>query len=119
LNKAVTNAVVALAYETATAGFGALVFCSSRTGREANAAIISEVMPLESEVPEAVREARREVMSDLRNLSARYDIQFKKTVIRGVGFHRKPWIAVNEYSADFHSDAGLTIEGKRDNRKSL
>ena len=94
----VTNAVVALAFETALAGYGALVFCSSRKGCEANAAIISEVMPLESEVPQTVKEARREVLSDLRNLGAGYDTYFEKTITRWVGFHRKLLIALNNYA---------------------
>ena len=45
LENPMTNAVVALAVETAIGGHGAMVFCSSRAGAERMASLISDALP--------------------------------------------------------------------------
>jgi replicative superfamily II helicase len=87
LKRASTNAVVSLAYETAMAGKGALVFCSSRQGCEIMAEIISEVMPERAETGEELWEQRKDVERDLRNTSVGLDGCLEKTLARGVAFH--------------------------------
>lgn len=84
-----TNAVVALANETARAGYGALVFCSSRLGCERNAILISQVLPRPEEVLLGVMEKRAELLNDLRSTSTGLDHTLEKTVSVGVAFHRK------------------------------
>lgn len=85
----VMNAVVSLANETARAGYGVLVFSSSRAGCEADAVLISRVMPGLGEAEERVREGRMELLGDLRSLSTGLDEKLGVTVPVGVGFHRK------------------------------
>ena len=92
LRNSTTNAVVALAIETAKAGFGALVFCSSRQGCQKTAALIASAMP--HEVNDAALDRRQDVISELRSLHVGVDETLGKTIIHGVAFHH----------------AGLTIE---------
>ncbi len=81
---AVTNAVVALATETARAGFGALVFASSRAAAESDALLISRAMP----VPATdVGDARADLLGELQSLSTGLDATLSQTVMAGVGFH--------------------------------
>lgn len=61
------NAVVALANETVRSGYGALVFCSSRTGCERDATLISQVLPLPEEIEPGTREKRNDLINDLRS----------------------------------------------------
>ena len=83
-----SNAVVALAVETATAGFGALIFCRSRQRCQMTALLVSRAMPTEDFVSEDVREKRKEIISDLRMLPTGLDDDLAQTVLKGVAFHR-------------------------------
>ncbi|CAK7225358.1 hypothetical protein SCUCBS95973_005836 [Sporothrix curviconia] len=85
----VTNAVVALANETARAGYGALVFSSSRAAAESDALLISRVLPATlEELGPAVWEARLDLLGELQALvSSGLDTNLSQTVLAGVGFH--------------------------------
>lgn len=87
LQDPVLNAVVALANETARAGYGVLVFASSRAGCEADALIISRVMPLLNEVNTDVQERRADLLGDLRSLPGGLDPILEQTISYGVAFH--------------------------------
>lgn len=89
----VRNAVVALANETARAGYGVLVFSSSRAGCEADAVLISRVLPTLEEADPVIQEKRLDLLSDLRNLTTGLDPKLKQTIPSGVAFHRKHPIA--------------------------
>jgi replicative superfamily II helicase len=82
------NAVVSLAYETASAGYGALVFCSSRVGCETDAQLISRVMPRPEELSHDIVDKREELLSELRTLTIGLDSVLEKTIPVGVAFHR-------------------------------
>jgi len=82
------NAVVSLASETARAGYGALVFCSSRAGCERDAILISQVLPRPEEVDTTTMEKRLELLDDLRSTSTGLDATLEKIVLVGVAFHR-------------------------------
>lgn len=84
----VLNAVVSLACETAMAGYGALVFASSRQSCESVARWISRVMPSPDETQVAVMDSRVDVLSELQSLSTALDPVLADTVPFGVGFHR-------------------------------
>ncbi|OIW34856.1 P-loop containing nucleoside triphosphate hydrolase protein [Coniochaeta ligniaria NRRL 30616] len=90
----VLNAVVALANETARSGYGALVFAGSRAGCEADALLISRVLPTLSEADPLIQEKRIDLLAELRSLSTGLDRTLEQTIPCGVGFHH----------------AGLTIE---------
>lgn len=94
LQDPVLNAVVALANETACAGYGVLVFASSRAGCEADALIISRVLPAFNEMGTDVQERRIDLLSELRSLPGGLDPTLERTIPRGAAFHH----------------AGLTIE---------
>ncbi len=83
------NSVVSLANETARAGYGALVFCSSRNGCERDALLISQVLPGPGEMDPGIMELRHDLLDDLRNTSTGLDRTLEKTVPLGVGYHRK------------------------------
>ncbi|KKA28715.1 hypothetical protein TD95_004942 [Thielaviopsis punctulata] len=87
LRDPVLNAVVALACETAGAGYGVLVFCSSRTGCESMAKWISRAMPSPQHLTLKVAEARQDLIEELRNLSTGLDHVLEQTIPCGVGFH--------------------------------
>lgn len=87
LQDPVLNSVVALANETARAGYGVLVFASSRAGCEADALIISRVMPLLNEVNTDVQEKRTDLLGDLRSLPGGLDPALEQTIPHGVAFH--------------------------------
>lgn len=89
LKDAVLNAVVALANETARAGYGVLVFSSSRAGCESDAVLISRVLPTLTEADPAIQEKRLDLLGDLRSLSAGLDPKLEQTIAAGVAFHRK------------------------------
>jgi hypothetical protein len=89
LSNPLVNAVVSLANETVRAGYGALVFCSSRLGCEKDAVLISQVLPRPEEVDSATIDKRRDLLNDLRSLSTGLDRILEKTVLTGVAFHRK------------------------------
>lgn len=83
------NAVVSLASETARAGYGALVFASSRFGCESDARWIARVMPALDELDSSVAEKRIELLAELRSLGTGLDPILEETVPMGVAFHRK------------------------------
>ncbi|KAE9381757.1 DEAD/DEAH box helicase [Stipitochalara longipes BDJ] len=87
LNNALVNAVVALSNETARAGYGALVFCSSRPGCEKDAMLISQVLPSAEEIDSSTAEKRRELLNDLRSTATGLDLILEKTIPTGVAFH--------------------------------
>lgn len=102
----VLNAVVALAHETASSGFGALVFAGSRGVCEADARWISRVMPEPDVLSAELVEKRMDLLGDLRSLSTGVDPTLEETVLYGVAFHRK---ARNAELAPFSLDhCGLT-----------
>lgn len=91
LSNSATNAMVALAVETAAAGYGALVFCGSRGACQIHAATITEAMPglLPGESEESEELNRRlDLLAELRSLACGLDPVLQNTVIKGVGFHR-------------------------------
>jgi DNA polymerase theta len=88
-----TNAVVALAVETASAGHGALVFCSSRAGVEKTALLISDAMPTGPQDPQ-ILDKQHDLLASLRTLPGGFEPSFSKCIQHGVGFHH----------------AGLTVE---------
>jgi replicative superfamily II helicase len=87
LSNPVINAVIALANETVRAGYGVLVFCSSRAGCEADAILISRVLSDVCELADDVVERRTELLNDLRSTPTGLDHILEKTIPRGVGFH--------------------------------
>ena len=92
LRNPTVDAVIALAIETADAGFGALVFCSSRQGCQTTASLIARAMS--NEVDENVFDRRQDTINELRSLPLPLDECLETTIIRGVAFHH----------------AGLTVE---------
>ncbi|EGZ77129.1 P-loop containing nucleoside triphosphate hydrolase protein [Neurospora tetrasperma FGSC 2509] len=83
----VLNAVVALANETARAGYGVLVFSSSRAGCESDAVLISRVLPSFQEADPLIRERRLDLLNDLRSSSTGLDPKLEQTIPCGVAFH--------------------------------
>ncbi|KAK0632277.1 P-loop containing nucleoside triphosphate hydrolase protein [Immersiella caudata] len=83
----VLNAVVALANETVRAGYGALVFSSSRAGCESDAVLISRVLPTFQEASPGIQKKRADLLSDLRSLSTGLDPKLEQTIPSGVAFH--------------------------------
>ncbi|PYI03628.1 DNA-directed DNA polymerase theta [Aspergillus sclerotiicarbonarius CBS 121057] len=81
-----TNATVALAIDTAAAGYGALVFCGSRQMCQLQAAVISEAIPAPSENTDELNK-RLDLLADLRSLPSGLDPVLENTLVRGVGFH--------------------------------
>lgn len=86
LRDPMTNAVVALAVETASDGYGALIFCGSRRSCQSMARLVSQAMPACSI---ELLEKRRDVVHELRGLPLGFDEALESTIPRGVGFHRK------------------------------
>jgi replicative superfamily II helicase len=87
LKNPLINAVVSLANETARAGYGALVFCSSRVGCERDAVLISQVLPRITEVDLKTMDRRRDLLNELRSTSTGLDHILEKTIPIGVAFH--------------------------------
>ena len=99
LRSSLSNAVVALAIETATNGYGALIFCGGRQICQATALLVSEAMISEAMMTckgaeDLLLNKRKDVISELRSLPVGLDETLEKTVVRGVAFHH----------------AGLTVE---------
>ena len=86
LRSPVKNAVVALAVETASEGYGALIFCGGRQTCQVTALLVSQAMP---ECNNETLDKRQDVMDDLKSLPVGLDETLEKTIPRGVGFHRK------------------------------
>ncbi|KAF6815928.1 DNA polymerase theta subunit [Colletotrichum sojae] len=95
----VLNAVVSLASETARAGYGALVFGSSRFGCESDARWIARVMPAPDELDSSVAEKRIELLAELRSLGTGLDPILEETVPMGVAFHQERDIIANAYDS--------------------
>jgi DNA polymerase theta len=89
LKDPVRNAVIALANETVRAGYGVLVFSSSRAGCEADAVLISRVLPTFAEADPVIQEKRLDLLGDLRSLPTGLDPKLEQTIPSGVAFHRK------------------------------
>ncbi|OAA39289.1 DNA-directed DNA polymerase theta [Beauveria brongniartii RCEF 3172] len=87
LSDPVLNAVVTLAHETASAGYGVLVFAGSRGMTESVARCISRVMPDISEMHETILEKRIDLLDELRSLPTGLDHILEQTVLSGVAFH--------------------------------
>jgi DNA polymerase theta len=87
LQDPVLNAVVALASETARAGYGVLVFASSRAGCETDALIISRAMPPLHDWDTDIQEKRTDLLGDLRSLPGGLDPTLEQTITNGVAFH--------------------------------
>lgn len=105
------NAMVALAVETATAGYGALVFCGSRHACQVNAALISEAMPEPANLDPGVLDRRLDLLADLQSLPSGLDPAFQNTILKGVAFHREyPCLVETCCGKLTRSDAGLTAE---------
>lgn len=86
LNSPLLNAVVALAIETATSGYGALVFCGSRQGCQATAVLISGAMPMKH-ISADIWDKRSDLIASLQALPGGFESAFRKTIICGVAFH--------------------------------
>ncbi|KAJ5403653.1 Helicase C-terminal [Penicillium cosmopolitanum] len=86
LSNSATNSMVALAVETAIAGFGALVFCGSRGACQVHSATISEAMPALTEGTDEMNK-RLDLLAELRSLSCGLDPILQKAIIKGAGFH--------------------------------
>lgn len=84
----VTNAMVALAVDTAAAGYGALVFCGSREACQIHAAMISEALPVPPCIGSDEVSKRLDLLADLRSLPSGLDPLLEKIAVKGVGFHR-------------------------------
>lgn len=84
LSNSATNAMVALAVETAAAGFGSLVFCGSRNACQIHAATIGEAMPPAE--PEELNK-RLDLLAELRSLACGLDPALETTIIKGTAFH--------------------------------
>ncbi|KAL6356458.1 hypothetical protein LRP88_10054 [Fusarium phalaenopsidis] len=89
LRDPVLNAVVTLACETATSGFGALVFAGSRGMCESDARWISRAMPPPNELRPEVVDRRMDLLGELRGLNTGIDPVLEETVLYGVAFHPK------------------------------
>ncbi|EFE44367.1 hypothetical protein TRV_00899 [Trichophyton verrucosum HKI 0517] len=83
----IPNAMVALACETAAAGYGALVFCGSRQACQTNAVLIGDAMP--DTLDADTIEKRLDLVASLQSLPCGLDTYFAKTIPRGVAFHRQ------------------------------
>jgi replicative superfamily II helicase len=88
LKNPVMNAVVSLATETARAGYGALVFCSSRKGCETDATLISYAMPALEDISMHASERRNDLLCELRSTASGLDSTLEQSIPFGVGFHR-------------------------------
>ncbi|KAI5297867.1 hypothetical protein KEM55_004140 [Ascosphaera atra] len=81
------NSMVALALETANAGYGALVFCGSRQACQHNAMLLADAMPTADEISSELLEKRKDLIASLSSVPSGLDPVFAVTVLRGVGFH--------------------------------
>ncbi|KAI4206708.1 MAG: hypothetical protein LQ348_000865 [Seirophora lacunosa] len=85
LRNPTTNAVVALAVETASQGYGALIFCGGRQACQSTALLVSQAM---SDCNLGILENRQDIIDTLRSLPVGLDEVLEKTIPRGVAFHR-------------------------------
>ncbi|MCJ1272553.1 hypothetical protein MMC21_000339 [Puttea exsequens] len=87
LKSPVNNAVVSLAVETASAGYGALAFCGGYQGCQSTAQVISEAIPICFGTDSSILDKRKDILSDLRSLVIGLDETLSRTIIRRVAFH--------------------------------
>ena len=87
MKRPITNAVVALAIETVTSGYAALIFCGSRVACQITAALVAGAMPGAAELDDQILDGRKDVMSSLRSLSVGLDEVLEQTIPKGVAFH--------------------------------
>ncbi|KAL4942165.1 hypothetical protein BDV06DRAFT_212058 [Aspergillus oleicola] len=87
LSNPMTNAMVAIAIDTANAGYGALVFCGSRIACQIQAALISEAMPDPSTLSAEDLNKRLDLLAELRSTPSGLDPALEATLVKGVGFH--------------------------------
>lgn len=80
--------MLALAYETASSGYGVLVFAGSRSSCESDARWISKVMPRPETLDPFLVDKRMDLLSELRSLTTGVDPVLEETVLYGVAFHR-------------------------------
>lgn len=86
-----------------------LVFSSSRAGCEADALLISRVLPAWAELEEETREKRLDLLGGLRsNVATGLDPRLGMTVLAGVGFHRGFFILLLTILILFGSGEELT-----------
>lgn len=83
------NSVLSLAYESASMGYGVLVFAGSRGMCESDARWVSRVMPQPHELDPHIFDKRMNLLGDLRSLSTGVDPVLEETVLSGVAFHRE------------------------------
>lgn len=81
--------MVALAVDTAMAGYGALVFCGSRQACQLHAAVIGRALPRPTDADPLDLSKRLDLLAELRSLPSGLDPALEKTLLNGVGFHRK------------------------------
>ncbi|TQV97361.1 DNA-directed DNA polymerase theta [Cordyceps javanica] len=93
LSDPVLNAVVTLAHETASAGYGVLVFAGSRSMTESVARCISRVMPDISEMHEATLAKRTDLLDELRSLPTGLDHILEETMLAGITAEERDLIA--------------------------
>lgn len=84
--------MVALAIETASEGYGALIFCGGRQACQSTALLVSKAMPC---VDKVILAKRHDVIDDLRSTLVGLDAALEQTIPRGVGFHRKRVIVIS------------------------
>lgn len=109
LSNSATNSMVALAVDTAVAGYGALIFCGSRQACQTHAATISEAMP--ALPPESEEMGKRlDLLAELRSLACGLDPVLQNIIAKGAGFHRKFIIARLNLMLTVAPDAGMTTE---------
>ncbi|KAL5000795.1 hypothetical protein BDV10DRAFT_182982 [Aspergillus recurvatus] len=87
LSNPISNAMVAMAIDTVTAGYGALVFCGSRVACQAYAVLISKAMPDPATLGVEDLGKRLDLLAELRSLPSGLDPALETTLIKGVGFH--------------------------------
>ncbi|KAK5084401.1 hypothetical protein LTR05_005477 [Lithohypha guttulata] len=86
MSNPVTNAVVALAVEIAEQGYGALVFCGSRSSTQSIAVLIARCLH-HVFVPSSISESRLDALTSLQTLPGGFETALSETVPYGVGFH--------------------------------
>jgi replicative superfamily II helicase len=106
----VLNAVISLANETASQGYGVLVFCSSRQSCESNARLISRVLLPTYEQGADLFDPRQNLLSELRGLPTGLDPTLADTIPWGVAFHHAGLTAEErELIADAYDSGVLKV----------
>ncbi|KAG7109498.1 DNA polymerase theta like protein [Verticillium longisporum] len=114
LKDTVVNSVVALAAETARAGYGALVFAGSRGACETDAKLIARVLPQQEEVESTVFDKRVGLLAELRSLSTGLDAALEETIPSGVAFHHVGFHYIAPRSStDLALAAGINLPARR------